>query len=73
MSLRKFRADNGLTIPALAKRLKVSNASVSRIERGEQWPREALAKRILKVTNGSVNLVSSVQASASAERKARKA
>lgn len=53
--LRAYRKARKLRIDQMAKRLGVSSASLSRIERGEQWPstREFFEK-LLSATEGEV-------------------
>jgi transcriptional regulator with XRE-family HTH domain len=54
ITLRTWRKSRGLTIEAVARDLDISGASLSRIERGEQWPDRAMMIRIVDLTNGDV-------------------
>jgi transcriptional regulator with XRE-family HTH domain len=53
-TLRAWRKSRGLTIEAVARDLDISGGSLSRIERGEQWPDRAIIIRITDLTNGEV-------------------
>ncbi len=48
--LKTYRDSLGLTMRALAKEIRASAASVSRIERGMQWPTQPLLHRIVHKT-----------------------
>lgn len=52
--LRTWRREAGLTIEAVAAKLRVSVGSLSRIERGEQWPDRQFFERMASLTNGDV-------------------
>lgn len=53
-ALRTWRKDANLTLEEAAPLLAVSVGSLSRIERGEQWPDRAFFERLAEVTNGAV-------------------
>lgn len=53
-ALRTWRKSASLTIEQLAGDLGVSVGSLSRIERGEQWPDQAFFERMVCLTNGAV-------------------
>ena len=53
-ALRTWRRQNGLTIEQMAERLRVSTGSLSRIERGEQWPDREFFERMTTETGGAV-------------------
>ena len=53
-ALRTWRRSNGLTIEQMAERLGVSVGSLSRIERGEQWPDREFFGRMVTETSGEV-------------------
>lgn len=54
-ALHDFRKARGLTLAAVASKLGgVSVGSLSRIEKGVQWPSADLARRIAAFTNGEV-------------------
>lgn len=53
-TLRTWRRTNGFTIEAMAEKLGVSVGSLSRIERGEQWPDRVFFERMASMTNGDV-------------------
>jgi len=53
-ALRTWRKDRSLTIEQMAEKLGVSVGSLSRIERGEQWPDREFFERVLSETGGSV-------------------
>ena len=53
-ALRNWRQANTLTQEQMASKLDVSTGSLSRIERGEQWPDREFFERVHVVTNGEV-------------------
>ena len=53
-ALRTWRKKRDLTQEQMAERLGVSVGSLSRIERGEQWPDRIFFKRLAEETSGSV-------------------
>ena len=55
-SLRAWRKSQKITLDELSKRIGISDASLSRIERGEQWPDRATIQRIVAETNGDVGI-----------------
>ena len=55
-SLRTWRKARKITLDELSKRLGMSDASLSRIERGEQWPDRETILKILAETNGDVSV-----------------
>lgn len=54
MKLRIWRQNNEITLVNLALQLGISTASLSRIERGQQWPDKETMQAIVKVTKGAV-------------------
>lgn len=52
--LRTWRKARDLTQDQMAEMLCISVGSLSRIERGEQWPDRAFFERLTEVTGGSV-------------------
>lgn len=53
-ALRTWRKKRDLTIEEMAERLGVSVGSLSRIERGEQWPDREFFERMSNETAGCV-------------------
>lgn len=53
-ALRTWRKKRDLTQDKLAESLGVSVGSLSRIERGEQWPDRSFFERLVEVTSGCV-------------------
>lgn len=53
-ALRTWRRERGLTIEQMAERLGVSVGSLSRIERGEQWPDREFFERMIVETAGEI-------------------
>ncbi len=53
-ALRTWRKNRGITIETMADRLGVSVGSLSRIERGEQWPDRGFFERMATETEGYV-------------------
>ena len=53
-ALRNWRQANNLTILQLAQRLGVSGPSLSKVERGKQWPDREFFERVHVATNGEV-------------------
>lgn len=53
-TLRDFRKKSGLTIEQMAAELGLSSASLSRIERGDQWPDWEIIRRVEKHSGGKV-------------------
>lgn len=53
-ALRTWRRGHGFTIEQMAERLGVSVGSLSRIERGEQWPDRGFFERMVTETSGAV-------------------
>lgn len=53
-ALRTWRKDRSLTIEQMAEKLGVSAGSLSRIERGEQWPDREFFELVVRETGGSV-------------------
>lgn len=53
--LRTYRKSRKIRIDAMAERLGLSSASLSRIERGEQWPgTHEFFEKLAEVTEGQV-------------------
>ena len=52
--LRAWRKRRSLTLEDFAAQIGVSSASLSRIERGAQWPARPVAERIAAETGGEV-------------------
>jgi transcriptional regulator with XRE-family HTH domain len=67
-SLRTWRKAQKITLGELSKRLGMSDASLSRIERGEQWPDRETMQRIVDETNGDVSINDLFEAGAPAPR-----
>ena len=67
-SLRTWRKAQKITLGELSKRLGMSDASLSRIERGEQWPDRETIQRIVDETNGDVSINDLFEAGALAPR-----
>jgi transcriptional regulator with XRE-family HTH domain len=67
-SLRTWRKAQKITLGELSKRLGMSDASLSRIERGEQWPDRETIQRIVDETNGDVSINDLFEAGALALR-----
>lgn len=53
-NLRIWRKGHGITLVEMATRLGISDGSLSRIERNEQWPDREIIKRIVSETGGEV-------------------
>ncbi len=53
-ALRNWRKRRNVSIEAMATAIGISIGSLSRIERGEQWPPRETFARILDVTDGEV-------------------
>lgn len=53
-ALRTWRKANKLTIEQVAASVGTSTGSLSRIERGEQWPDPDFFRRVIAVTAGAV-------------------
>jgi DNA-binding XRE family transcriptional regulator len=53
--LRRYRVTIGVSLADFAARCEASAATISRIERGEQWPSWRLAKRILAATGNTLS------------------
>jgi len=53
-ALRNWRKQNNLTLEEASAALAVSVGSLSRIERGEQWPDRSFFERLAKATSGEV-------------------
>jgi len=53
-ALRTWRKANNKTLGEMARLIGVSDASLSRIERDEQWPERQIFERIAEVTAGQV-------------------
>lgn len=53
-ALRNWRKRRNVSIEAMATAIGVSIGSLSRIERGEQWPPRETFARIFEVTDGEV-------------------
>lgn len=66
-ALRAWRKDRKRTLEELSGLLGVSMGSLSRIERGEQWPDRAIMVRIAEVTEGAVTANDFLSAPASQE------
>lgn len=54
MTLKQYLKERGIKQQAFAKKLEISDASMSRIIRGEQWPDKNLCRLIKKLTKGAV-------------------
>lgn len=54
MNLTEWRKQNDLTMTEAAKRLGVSQATISRLESGKHWPDRATIQKIIKRTKGGV-------------------
>ena len=53
--LRAYRRARGIPIEKMAEKLGLSSASLSRIERGEQWPStRGFFERLREATDGEV-------------------
>lgn len=48
--LQAYRAARGFTVKEFAVFAGISTASVSRIERGEQWPSKVTLSKLMKAT-----------------------
>lgn len=48
--LRNYRQESGISLTALAERCGTSAATISRIERGEQWPDSELMQKLIDAT-----------------------
>lgn len=53
-TLREYRKTRGIPLEAAASEIGVSSASLSRIERGEQWPDRTVLENIERYTAGEV-------------------
>lgn len=53
-ALRAWRKAERLSIEKASSQLGISSASLSRIERGEQWPDRSLLGRIVELTRGEI-------------------
>lgn len=53
-ALRAWRKSRNISLEALSASLAVSTASLSRIERNEQWPDRAIVERVIQMTEGEV-------------------
>jgi transcriptional regulator with XRE-family HTH domain len=53
-TLRAYRRSAGFTLKEMARKLWLTPASLSRIERGEQWPDKRFFERVHAVTKGAV-------------------
>lgn len=54
MKLRDWRKSKNLTMAEAVEILGLSQPSISRIERGEQWPDRETAQQIMARTDGAV-------------------
>ena len=54
MRLRDWRKTRNLTMAQAVDVLGLSQPSISRIERGEQWPDKGTMQKIIDRTNGEV-------------------
>ena len=54
MKLDRYRAENKITLAALAKEVGVSEVAMSRYERGERTPRPTIMRAITAATGGAV-------------------
>lgn len=54
MKLSEWRKKHDLTMVQAAERLGLSQASISRIEAGEQWPDRKTVEKIMAATDGEV-------------------
>jgi transcriptional regulator with XRE-family HTH domain len=52
--LRKYRQEAGIALSVFAEQCGASAATISRIERGIQWPSRKLTRRLLAATNHTV-------------------
>ena len=52
--LREWRKAQNISMAEVARRLETSIATVSRIERGEQWPSRDMLAAIAETTGGKV-------------------
>ena len=53
-TLREYRKSRGIPLEVVATEVGVSSASLSRIERGEQWPDKLILENIERYTDGEV-------------------
>lgn len=53
-TFRAYRRSAGFTLNEMARKLGVTAASLSRIERGEQWPDRKFFERVHAMTKGAV-------------------
>lgn len=56
MKLKDWRAREGLSLEAAGERLDLSHATLSRIERGKNYPDRETVQKIFDRTNGEVTL-----------------
>lgn len=54
MKLRDWRKQRNLTMAEAVEILGLSQPSISRLERGEQWPDKTTIQRIIERTDGEV-------------------
>jgi predicted transcriptional regulator len=52
--LRAWRVRHEISIVMLAEAAKLSTASISRIERGQQQPRTAAIRRLIEISGGEL-------------------
>lgn len=67
--IRTYRLKNGISLDALAARVGVSSASLSRIERGLQFPGRGVMARIVTETGVSADEIVGVAPSLSEDQK----
>ena len=53
--LRNYRQEAGISLSVLAEQCDTSAATISRIERGEQWPDSELMQRLIDATGEQVS------------------
>jgi transcriptional regulator with XRE-family HTH domain len=53
--LRAYRQAAGISLAVLAAQCATSTATISRIERGEQWPERELIRRLIDATGGKLS------------------
>lgn len=53
--LRNYRQEAGISLSALAEQCGTSAATISRIERGAQWPESELLQKLIDATGEKVS------------------
>lgn len=53
--LRNYRQEAGISLSTLAEQCGTSTATISRIERGAQWPESELLQKLVDATGGRVS------------------